>query len=174
MSTKRLNFLNKGRVNLGREDQGDWGVPVSPLHPEFDSQIEPAVRPLIYAFLSQGYHPVLSCDGHSLIDNPFITLGFDSVAKRSAFRRWFADWPLFSIDDDYNGRLPANADNISSELDYFNYMFCTNYTEVCFCTVEFRSEFFGMLTNITYFKRLLLQYYASRIQRKIPRYEYLT
>lgn len=167
------NIVNDdGRVNLGLEDQGQWGVTVSPYDMDFDTQVEECVRPLIHCFLDRGYYPVLSCDGHNLIDNPFITLAFDRESTVENFIQWakqYRHW--IYVSKDYDGRV-NNCYDDTSELAAFNRMFMRSFTEIHFATVEIRSEVWLCIPNIQVIKRWYSRWILKHMKRLLPTYEH--
>ncbi|MFT6633121.1 MAG: hypothetical protein ACJAS4_003090 [Bacteriovoracaceae bacterium] len=87
---QKLNKTNSdGSINSFQETKKlGHGYSVKISHPEFQSQIEPAVLPHIMLLISKGYVTVTSCQGHGLLnhilnntirrnDGPQITVSLD-------------------------------------------------------------------------------------------------
>lgn len=65
-----LNKKNKnGSINLLNVTGEDIGAIISPYHPQFKSQIEDGVWPIVSALVDKGYFVVDSCEGHLDLGN---------------------------------------------------------------------------------------------------------
>lgn len=150
--TSAPNVLQKdGRIYF-KDEQGNYlAVTVSPLHPRFETQIEPGVWPLVNALVQKGYLTVSSCEGHDGSDY-FVKLVFDTETSAQQFIDQF---PLirgliFEIQHQsanviryiVNGKAkyrPAGYDeNIDKyqEVKYINMLFNRNYTDCCYVIMK--------------------------------------
>ena len=70
MQSLTLNKKNKnGSINLLNVTGEDMGAVISPYHPEFRSQIEDGIWPIVSELVNKGYFVVDSCEGHLDLDN---------------------------------------------------------------------------------------------------------
>jgi len=154
-----MNTLNKrnanGSINVSGENN-NYGVPVSPLHPLFESQIEDNILPHVKLLNKKGYLPYESCEGHTKEDPPYITICFgdyDNMIKFTQFINHFSFFVTCTIEDDIS-QFGLTTENLTTSL---NNMFMRNYDNYWFVIIK--SE------------RMLFIFYI--ILKLVPHYEHL-
>lgn len=173
-----MDFVNKvdknGRVNVGTPG---FGLSVSPRLPGFDNHLEPAIKNLVRVLLASGFKTVSSCQGHNILDSPFIILAFVDYQSAESFCQYL-DKNIFlccSIGKKAGDTVAFSHDDIISvTVDEINQWFGVNYEQSILVRLELKSERFLWLTNIEFIKKILCNLLACYLKKKLSHYEHIT
>lgn len=116
-------------------------VTVSPYHPEFKTQVESGIWPLVKILNEKGYHTTSSCEGHYNQDNhkssPMIIVCFTSDISKQMFINKIKSLPGIMIEDNIDEQLfnteydpmsetfhnSPSTSNTQQQVEYLNDMF---------------------------------------------------
>lgn len=164
-----------GRVNIGIPG---FGLTVGPYDSDFESHLEPAVKKLVLTLLRLGYKTVGSCQGHSIIDNPFVVLAFGDRKDAECFCQYLKhSWLIYcciSTTTTGNTQILDESDVINITAREVNSWYKSNFTDVVFVRIELRSELLLYLTNLNIFKSRACSRLAEHLNRVLPHYEHFT
>jgi hypothetical protein len=95
--TRCPNFLHKdGRIYASLPNEDYYAVTVSPLNPNFFTQIEPGVKDIIQSLLEKNYLPISSCEGHG--GSPlFFRVAFGNLQLAEDFKKHLSSIPFFEV-----------------------------------------------------------------------------
>lgn len=161
--TRSPNYRHRdGRIYASRPGEPYFAVTVSPLNPQFVSQIEPEIAPVIQALLDQNYLPVSSCQGHG-DSRAFVRIAFGSRESRDRFVKEFGDMEYVSLStlehsanviqywdqDRPQWRAQHEFDSVRQDLEALdiNRLYRRNYTNVCYADITL----YNMQDGIWYF-----------------------
>jgi hypothetical protein len=133
MQSLILNKKNKnGSINLLGVTGEDAGAVISPYHPEFRSQIEDGVWPIVSVLVDKGYFVVDSCEGHLDLgnnDHSHFTVAFPENRDLLEFKNKINFLGVRCTENTFsmgNGR----------ETEIINAMFLNNATGYQFLSVD--------------------------------------
>jgi hypothetical protein len=132
----KLNKRNKdGSINLLEVTGENLGEIVSPLHPEFESQIEDGIFDIVMLLVKNSYFVIDSCEGHwRKNDHSHFTIAFAEEREMKRFMERLKGIPgiSLSVNDTW-----LQVDN---EVDFINKMFLRNYNKYKFLHVSILKE----------------------------------
>jgi hypothetical protein len=128
-----LNKRNKnGSINFLQVTGEDIGAIFSPLHPEFRSQIEDGIWPIVSKLIDIGFYVVDSCQGHWDNDNDdysHFTVAFTNVDSAIRFSQLvFVKGVHFTI---HNSWI-----NVDDEIDFVNKLYMTTHDRFIFVSIK--------------------------------------
>jgi hypothetical protein len=163
-----LNRKNKnGSINLLAVTGEEIGAIVSPYHPDFRSQIEDGIWPIVSLLIDKGYFVVDSCEGHLDFGNndpSHFTVAFTNDNDAFAFKTALT--------------LPGvicKAHNtwlyVADETAAINGMFLNNASRYQFVSVNIVPGNYPGSKLVKVLLTSLVRQYVLRILRKIKNYE---
>lgn len=133
MQSLILNKKNKnGSINLLNVTGEDMGVIISPYHPEFRSQIEDGIWPIVSALVEKGYFVIDSCEGHLDLDNNDHSHFTVAFFENRGFLEFKNKMKLLGVKCSKNTFSMSNG----KETETINAMFLTNYSKYQFLSVN--------------------------------------
>ena len=144
-----LNKRNKnGSINFLQVTGEDIGAIFSPLHPEFRSQIEDGIWPIVSKLVNSGFYVVDSCQGHWDNNNDdycHFTIAFTKVESAVKFSQLvYVKGIDFTIHD--------SCINVDNEIDFINKLYLTTHDNFVFLSIKIlpnKSKLIKMLfTNL--------------------------
>jgi hypothetical protein len=176
-----LSFLKNvrqpnGRINV--EGTDNLAVSVSPSSPEFYENIEDGIKPVVEAFVSKGYFPISSCQGHfdsdEDWDNREISLAFpvetgDQWEKVNRFDALFL--PLTRANLIYITNVGTLHFRPSLQVETLSRFLNVKGLEESYdmerqVEVDFCSKLFGVKANNWTFRRIWLYGYGGKEYRE--------
>jgi hypothetical protein len=150
--TRAPNYKHPdGRIYASRPGEEYFAVSVSPLNPEFATQIEPKVLPLVNALLNKNYLPLSSCEGHGGSEL-FVRIVFGSKESADDFIIGLQGFPYLTLEyletsantlqyfengkPKFRRMLPDERNDRYQEAQDINRMFKRSYTQVCYVTLS--------------------------------------
>ena len=169
------NMDHTGRVNVGIPG---FGITVGPCEEDFESNLEPAVKSLVLTLVKLGYKTVGSCQGHTIIDNPYVVVAFANRKDAESFccylkRSWFV-YCSISETTELDTQIIDGCDTINISANEVNGWYKCNFSSVVFARIELRSELLLYLTNLNAFKSYACLKLAGHLNGVLPHYEHLT
>jgi len=147
-------YFNKlqpdGRVNLGPDEDGElFSLSIPPYLDGFLDNIEDRIKPLVSALVAKNYLPISSCKSHSIFDNRFVTLCFNSLDSLNDFDqsirmipgvntqifKTYCNMPFTRVKGNLKFMLSTPRD-IEMERKYLNHFFSRNSSEWYFLEVR--------------------------------------
>lgn len=136
-----------GRIYASHRGEDYFAVTVSPLNPEFNTQIEPGIYPVVCALLEKNYLTVSSCEGHGG-SHSFVKIAFGSEIIADRFIEYFRDMDYVTLikkttsanviqyweDGKPRWRSPLENEFIDRNLEVqdINFLFRRRYQQVCY------------------------------------------
>lgn len=140
-----------GRIYASSINEPYFAVSVSPLNPEFVSQIEAGILPVVTALLEKHYLPISSCEGHG-DSKSFVRIGFGSDGSADKFINEFGSMDYVSLkklktsaniiqwwENDKPRWRTRHQDEITNtmlESQDINLLYKRNYNEVCYVDIN--------------------------------------
>lgn len=80
------NFKHSnGKIYASKPGEPYWVAVVSPYHPNFKSQIEPGIWPIVEQLINKNYLTVSSCEGHGTDSKIHVSLVFEDIKDAQNF-----------------------------------------------------------------------------------------
>lgn len=161
-----LNKKNKnGSINLLQVNGQDIGEIVSPYHPEFRSQIEDGIWPIVSTLIDKGCYVVDSCQGHwdnNNDDYSHFTVAFNSVESAVKFTKI-----IFVKGIDFS--FHTSWINVEDEVEFVNKLYMTKHENFLFVSVKILPNQSKLI------KKMFTKFIRWRILKKIKgvNYEYI-
>jgi hypothetical protein len=163
-----LNKRNKnGSINLLTVTGEETGAVISPHHPEFKSQIEDGIWPIVSELVDKGYFVVDSCEGHLNIgnnDHSHFTVAFAHECEPLTFKNAL-DLPGVTCTM-HNSWL-----HVADENEVINRMFLNNADRYQFMSVNILPGNYPGSKIIKILLTKLIRLIVLRAVRKLKNYE---
>lgn len=170
LMNQTLNKKNPdGSINLLLVNGSDHGLIVSPYHPDFYTQIEDDILPLVKSMCDLGFYVVDSCGGHFEeldYDNAHVCAAFASKKSLHNFLTSIRRIPFVSI------IVKDTWLKESNETQFINELFLTNHKSFVFVSLQILkpNTIYKLLPK--YIKRKITNLIIKKIRETVE-YEYI-
>lgn len=141
----------------------------SPYQRNFESLLDPRIRPTVLALVNKGHLPCSSCQGHKLYKPRYIVLCFSSSEEREQFYQTIIrKWESFLFYTERHNTLAFERINETifhyqsreNEILGYNQLFLKNYESYCFLRINIGLCFYNP-KNISFFRLTLKKIFYS-------------
>lgn len=163
------NFKHSnGKIYASKPGDPYWVVTVSPYHPNFRTQIEPGVWPIVEQLINKNYLTVSSCEGHGTDAKLIVSLVFEDTDAAQNFVNMCSHIPGWFYKIEANSRILHNKSNSGSSVisEKTTTTLTRNHEEFN----RYNILFFKNYKQYVYLDLILYKFPAPRIQRFIYRY----
>jgi hypothetical protein len=163
------NFKHSnGKIYASKPGEPYWVVTVSPYHPNFKSQIEPGVWPIVEQLINKNYLTVSSCEGHGTDSKLTVSLVFKDTNDAQKFVDMCSHIPgwFFKIQSDCRSCYNKANSGSSVVSEKTNTKLTDNFEEF----KRYNLLFFKNYKHYVYLDLDLYKFPVPRIQRFVYRY----